>query len=100
MVNFLNLLSFINQLFPIVLETVKTVEAAFPQSGQGSTKLAMVTNLVEQAAGLAGQSQDVIKQVTPLIEPLINSSVALYNATGVFKSAPAATPAPAPATTS
>ena len=86
MINFSEIttaLSLINAVFPTMLETIKLAEAAFPHSGQGAAKLALVNSTLSAAANVAG----VAVSTTALLTPVINSTVAALNATGHFTGA-------------
>jgi hypothetical protein len=79
----MNNLLLIAQLLPILIQTIKAVEAAIPESGQGQTKLQMVRDILE----LVDES---IPALWPILEKIIGVIVAGFNAAGLFKKAKAA----------
>lgn len=72
----------IAQLLPILIQTIKAVEAAIPESGQGQTKLQMVRDILELV-------DDTIPAIWPMLEKVIGVIVASFNAAGLFKKAKA-----------
>ena len=68
----------IAQLFGLIAELVKVVEAAIPEQGKGKEKLQAVVSLLE----ITGQ---VGKDLLPKVVDIVGIVVALYNATGIFR---------------
>lgn len=68
----------IAQLLPLLIQILKAVEAAIPDSGQGQTKLQMVRDILE----LVDES---IPALWPTLEKIISVIVAGLNAAGIFK---------------
>lgn len=66
------------QLIPLILQLVKAVEENIPESGKGKDKLAFIRSVLTEA-------YPQISELWGIIEKIIASTVALYNATGVFK---------------
>lgn len=66
------------QLFGVIAELAKAVEAAIPEKGKGKEKAQAVVAMLE----LTGQ---VTKDLLPKVLDIIGIVVALYNATGVFR---------------
>lgn len=89
---FAAILSFIAQLpgiIKLIDQIVLSVEAAFPNAS-GSEKLAAATAKVNTILSVAMTSSQALSDVSAIVGPLVNSSVAAFNAAGVFKkSAPA-----------
>jgi hypothetical protein len=85
MQEFLALVSLVNQLLPIVFETVKTVEGMFPQGGQGATKLQMVANIVQEAAKATNAAVAQLPSFVSVLTPVVSGMVTMANATGLFK---------------
>jgi len=67
----------ITQLLPLVIQVIKAVEAAIPDTGKGAEKLKMVREILEQA-------DDSITAIWPMLEKVIGILVAGFNATGIF----------------
>jgi hypothetical protein len=85
MANVIAIIKLVLSLVPVILETVKAVEAALPQSGQGAAKLALVRTTVQAAFDVAGNAVATFEQVWPALEKTIGAVVGLFNTTGVFK---------------
>jgi len=66
------------QLIPLILQLVKAVEENIPEGGKGKDKLEFIQNVLTE-------TYPQISNIWTTIEKVINSSVALFNATGVFK---------------
>ncbi len=66
------------QMILAVIELVKLVEKLFPESGQGTAKLALVRQLAEQAIG-------DLTDMWPTLESVIAAFVKLANLAGTFK---------------
>lgn len=81
---FLQIFKLIISLLPLLVDAIKTIEAAMPGSGNGAAKLEAVRVLVQ--ASYTGAS-DVIgnfEQVWPKIQDVIGGIVAAFNKTGAF----------------
>lgn len=85
MTNFLALLSLINQLLPLIHQAVTTVEALFPQGGQGAQKLKMVDDVVQAAARATGVAESQLPALSTVLGPVVAGVVSLANASGIFK---------------
>lgn len=79
MAQFLAILSLINQLFPLVIQTVRTVEAAFPQSGIGATKLEMVRGMLEHAYSQTQTAETTFDKLWPMLSVMIGGIVKTAN---------------------
>lgn len=79
------ILTLINQLFPLILKTIETIELAFPAGGQGAAKLAMVQAVIKQALESTTEVQVSAEKLLPMLTPIINGIVGLKNSTGLFK---------------
>lgn len=66
------------QLIPLILQLVKAVEENIPEGGKGKDKLEFIQNVLTE-------TYPQIANIWTTIEKVINSAVALFNATGVFK---------------
>ena len=83
--NFLQILKLIVQILPLIIETMKTIEATIPQAGVGAAKMAFVKGLITDVSDIA---EDVDKKVfATAIEKAINLAVTLMNTVGIFKKA-------------
>lgn len=72
-------------LLPLIIDTVKAIEAALPQAGQGAAKLALVRETLQAGFQVATDSVATFEQVWPAIERVIGSVVGLFNRAGVFQ---------------
>lgn len=64
-------------LLPLLIQTIKAVEAAIPGQGKGEAKLAAVRGVMESVdAGLGS--------IWPAVEKAIAAIVAAFNKAGVF----------------
>lgn len=77
MAQFLLIISIINQLFPLIIQTVQAVESAFPQSGQGAAKLEIVRNVLQSAFGTLQLAETNFEAVWPAINAVITGVVKL-----------------------
>lgn len=81
--NYLQILKLVVQLLPLIIDAMKAVEAAIPQAGSGSAKLAFVKGMITDVAEIA---DDVDKKVFgAAIEKAIALAVSLFNTVGIFK---------------
>jgi hypothetical protein len=74
----LTTVSIILQMIPAILEIIKSVEEQIPQSGKGNEKREYIKNVLTTV-------YPQVIEIWALVEKIINASVTLYNATGVFK---------------
>lgn len=65
-------------LLPNLILLIKTVESAFPEKGQGATKLALVRELLTSI-------DSSIPAIWPLVESAIATIVKALNVSGYFK---------------
>jgi hypothetical protein len=84
MAQFIAIITLINQLFPLIIQTVKAVESAFPAGGQGAAKMAIVQGVIQHALEVSTDLQVTAAQIVPVLTPIINGVVAMLNATGIF----------------
>ena len=85
MANYIAIIKLVLSLLPLILDTVKAVEAALPQSGQGAQKLALVRVTLQAAFDAAGNAVASFEQVWPALEKTIAAVVGVFNTAGVFK---------------
>jgi len=84
MAQLIAIITLINQLLPLILQTVKAVEAAFPQGGQGAAKMAIVQGVIQHALEVSTDLQVTSAQIVPVLTPIVNGVVGMLNATGAF----------------
>jgi hypothetical protein len=83
--NFLTTVKLLISLLPLIIDAVKAVEAAFPASNLGGTKLGVVRGLLEASYTVSSDMVGSFDQLWPAIEKAIAALVAAYKATGAFK---------------
>lgn len=86
MANFLLIIQTVSQLLPLISGLVQSVEAAFPNTS-GTGKLGAVQSLLQSAFNELGHIGVSFEQVWPTISAFVNATVAIYNASGLFKHA-------------
>lgn len=79
------ILQIVVQLLPIVKTFIMAVEEAVPATGQGAAKIQMVKDMTANAFKAVDTVQATFEQVWPLMQVMVTSLVAMYNATGQFK---------------
>lgn len=87
----LSILKTILSLFPLIIQTVQAVEAAFPAAGQGSAKLDAVKNTIASAYSIASNAEHTFEAIWPALSSVVSTIVSLANTVGAFK-----TSAPSP----
>lgn len=85
MSKFFAVLKLVLLLLPLVKEMVVTIEAQFPEGGQGAKKLEMVRGILEKTFDVVNELDVAFEQVWPIVSTVISSVVALKNATGEFR---------------
>lgn len=81
----LQILKLILTILPLVIETMKAIEAAIPGQGQGEAKLAAVRGILEGAYKGATDVSTSFEEVWPYLSNTISTMTTLFNKTGVFK---------------
>lgn len=81
--NYLQILKLIVQILPLVIDTVKAVEAAIPQAGMGSAKLEAAKGIIMSVESIAVDVDS--KNFESALDRAIAMVVALLNRTGVFQ---------------
>lgn len=91
---FITALTLIPQFLVIVNQTVQAIETAL-QGFSGSQKLAAAEAQVNAFLAAAIQDAKVLSDVQGILTPVINATVQMFNAAGIFKhaSVPPAPPA-------
>lgn len=80
--NFLSVLKLVLQLLPLILQTIKEVEASSPLSGSGAAKMELVKGLLVNTVDIG---TDIDKnQYGVAIEKVITLAVNFFNKTGTF----------------
>jgi len=93
MTNFLNVLSLIIKLLPLIKEAVVSLESAFPDSGNGAAKKAILSSVLDQAIVVTGEVNEVYEKAKPSLSFIIDAVVALVKKKPVEAVAPVVAPA-------
>lgn len=72
-------------LLPLILDTVRAIEAALPEGGQGKAKLAMIRETLAGVFETVGDATTTFEQVWPALERTVGAVVGLFNTVGAFK---------------
>lgn len=81
----LQILKLILSLLPLILDTVRAIEAALPEGGNGSAKLALVREAISAGYSVASDAVTSFEQAWPAIEKVVGAAVTLFNTAGAFK---------------
>lgn len=90
MQQFLAIIALINQLLPLIRETVKTLEALFPQSGTGASKKEMLMQILSNAAEQSGTLKATYEAAKPTLMAIIDTVAKLHKSPEVNNPAVAA----------
>jgi hypothetical protein len=71
-------IKFVLSILPILVSTVREIEALFPEGGEGQQKLVLVKNILTE-------TDETISENWNLIEKLIGYVVGFFNSTGKFE---------------
>lgn len=72
-------------LLPLILDTVRAIEMALPDGGQGKAKLAMIRETLAGVFDTVGDATTTFEQVWPALERTVGAVVGLFNTVGAFK---------------
>lgn len=81
----LQLIRLILTIFPLLIDVVKSIENAIPDSGKGKEKLEAVKVVLESTFKSATDVVGSFEQVWPALSSAVSGIVAMLNAAGVFK---------------
>lgn len=81
----LTIIKIVLQLLPLLIDSIKTLEAALPESGLGASKLAIIRSTVETAYALGSEYTVKFDALWPALEKVIGTIVGTMNSTGIFK---------------
>lgn len=74
----LQTIEIIIKLIPLIIKLIKVIEEELPDSGKGGEKLQYVKDVITIGYPAA-------QEIWGSLEKIVNTSVALFNATGIFK---------------
>lgn len=72
-------------LLPLIIQLVRSIEEALPESGQGAAKLTMVRSALEAGYKMATDAVISFEEAWPQISNVISAVVTMFNVSGVFK---------------
>ncbi len=78
------IIKLILSLLPTIIEAVKAIEAALPQSGQGAAKLALIRETLSAGWSVGSDAVASFESVWPALEKTVAAVVGLFNKTGAF----------------
>lgn len=87
MANVLNILRTVLTLLPLLIDAVRAIEAAMPQSGLGAAKLGVIRSTLEAAFSVAKDASVTFDQVWPVLETAVGAVVGVFNKVGIFNKA-------------
>ena len=81
---FFQILGFVVQILPMMLQMIKSVEEAVPGGGNGKDKMSMVRQALEVVVQESGDLKMSFEEIWPTLEKIIGIAVRTFNATGIF----------------
>lgn len=82
---YVQMLKLVLTLLPLLIDTIKAIEAAIPDGGKGEAKLAAVRAVMEGAYKAATDMTVAFDTLWPALSSTVTAIVTLYNTTGTFK---------------
>ena len=83
--NFISILKLIITLLPSIIDAVKAIEAAIPDSGKGNEKLKLIENVLSTTYDQSNKAFGTFEQVWPALQGTVKAIVDTFNSTGIFK---------------
>ena len=80
--SFIEIVRVVVQLLPLIIDAIKVVESAVPESGKGAQKLDLVKSVLE-GSYTASNGQN-FNAIWAAISTVISGLVKVFNSTGVF----------------
>ena len=82
---FFEILKLVIGLLPILIQAIKAVEQAIPESGKGADKLELIKGVVQTAYDTSNKLSVSFEQLWPTVSGTIQTIVKTFNNTGAFK---------------
>lgn len=82
---FLEIMKIVLGLLPVILDAVKSIEAAIPVSGKGKEKMDLIKTALQTTYDATNQTKTTFQVIWPQLESIITKVVSVYNSTGIFK---------------
>lgn len=83
MAQFIAIITLINQLLPLIRQTVAALEEMFPQSGTGQSKKALLLQVLDSAVASSATVQATYKAAMPAISLVVDAVAALHKSPAV-----------------
>lgn len=83
--NVLANIKLILQILPLIIDTIKAIEAAIPESGAGKAKLDIVRVALQSAYDASNDVIGKFDTIWPMIQNTVGAVVSTFNALGSFK---------------
>lgn len=87
MAQFLAIAKVILSLLPAIIEAVKAIEAALPQTGSGAQKLELVRGVLQTAYSTGTDMTTKFDDIWPALSGAVSSVVTFFNNAGIFRKA-------------
>lgn len=82
---YLTIIKLVLSLFPLVIDAVKAIEAAYPATGQGTSKLELIRTVIQQAYDTGTGAVAKFDDVWPVLQKTVGAVVSFFNTVGAFK---------------
>lgn len=82
---FFEILKLVISLLPILLQAIKAVEQAIPETGKGAEKLDLIKGLVQTSYETSSKLSVSFEQLWPTVQGAVQAIVNAFNKTGTFK---------------
>lgn len=83
--HFIEMFKLVLSIFPLLIQAVKTLEAAVPQTGKGAEKLEALRSVLEVSYENSNKAYGAFEAVWPTLKSVAENIVKLFNSTGLFK---------------
>ena len=85
MTQIINLIKLVLSLIPAIVSAIQGIEAAFPQSGNGPTKLDIIKTTLQNTYTVADNTMPAFEDLWTKLSGVVSGIVAIFNAAGIFK---------------
>ena len=82
---FFEILRLIISLIPLLIQAIKAIEQAIPESGKGTEKLEAIRGMMESSYEASNKLTGSFEQLWPAVQGTIKSLIIAFNNTGIFK---------------
>lgn len=81
---FIQILKLIISLLPVIIDAIKTIEAAIPQQGAGADKLALLKTILQATYDSSTETAGQFEKIWPAIQSSVSGIVSLFNKAKVW----------------